>query len=145
MKNSHWFKRRDYIVSDLNISMRLLDQILHGSSSHWWYRSESWLLPQYTGPHLALWKQASSPHRNLWEFSPYICMNISPLGRTVILELKGLLIVCRLPANRSTEILEAHRIQRWWSVVFLSSKGMTVTLYQCFKYQTYFQNWYDRG
>lgn len=46
LKKCHCFKRRDYIVFDtgVKICMRLLYQILHGSSSHWWYRSESWLV-----------------------------------------------------------------------------------------------------
>lgn len=57
-KNAIDPKRRDYIVSDtgVNISIRLLDQILHCSSSHWWYRSESWLLRLYMSHQLALLK-----------------------------------------------------------------------------------------
>lgn len=48
----------------------------------------------------------------------YECLSIfPPLGRTVILEVKGLLIACLLPADRSTEDSEARRIQRQWSVV----------------------------
>lgn len=120
-KKSHWFKRRDYIVSDtsVNISMRLLDQILlSSSSSHWWYRSG----------HLGL-RLASSSKRFKEICSSSFCSSVpllSPFGRSVILAVKALLIACLLPADRSTEDSQTLRTRRWRSVVIFPLR-MTVT------------------
>lgn len=61
-----------------------------------------------------------------------ICVNVSsffsPLGRAVILEVKGSLIARLLPADRSTENLEARRIQRRWSVVICPLMDDSYTL-----------------
>lgn len=84
------------------------------------------------GHQLARWKCVSSPDRDLREIFSYICMNVSsifpPFGRTVILKVKGLLIACLLPADRSTENLQAHRIQRWWSVVICPRRDDSYSL-----------------
>lgn len=79
-KNAIDPKRRDYIVSDtgVNISIRLLDQILHGSSSHWWYRSESWLLRLYMSHQLALLKNGLPLLPGFCRKFLFICMNSPP-------------------------------------------------------------------
>lgn len=74
---------------------------------------------QCTGHLLALWKCAHSLSL-LTEVFFYIHV-FFPLGRTVILEVKGLLIACLLPADRSTENLEARRIRRSVECCYLSS------------------------
>ena len=52
----------------------------------------------------------------------------TPFGRNVVLEVKAFLIVLLLPADRSTENLEAGRIQRCWSVVICPLRDDTYSL-----------------
>lgn len=146
-KKYHWYQRRDYIVSDtgVNISMRLLDQILHSSRSRWWYWSElELLLLRCMGCQLALWKVLPLLVELCRFFFSYLYEQLflfPPLRENSVLEVKVLLIADLLPADRSTEI----HCGSWWRAVICARLDDSYYVNHCFKYQSHLPTHSDRG